>query len=66
MAPLAVETSLTAAPLPPKKKKSKKWVWAVVGVVAAGAVGAAVGVAVLETQPQSPRPGSLGVLDARR
>jgi hypothetical protein len=65
-APLAATTSLTAAPLPPKKKKTKKWVWAVVGVLAAGAVGAAVGVTVLETQPQSPRPGSLGVLDGRR
>jgi tetratricopeptide (TPR) repeat protein len=57
-------TALTAGAAP--RKKSKKWVWAVVGVLAAGAVGAAVGVAILETQPQSPRPGSLGELDGRR
>jgi hypothetical protein len=62
---LTATTTLTAS-APPPKKKSRKWVWAVVGVVGAAAVGAAVGVAVLETQPQQPRPGSLGVLDARR
>jgi hypothetical protein len=49
-----------------KPKKSKKWVWAVVGVLAAGAAATAVTVGVLESQPAPPRPGTLGLLDGRR
>jgi tetratricopeptide (TPR) repeat protein len=60
--PLPASAAVTAEP----PKKSRKWVWAIVGVLAAGAAGAAVGVAVLETQPQSPHAGSLGLLDGRR
>lgn len=47
-------------------KKSRRWVWAIVGVVAAGAVAAGVTVAVIQTQPETPAPGSLGLLDGRR
>lgn len=47
--------------------KSRKWVWAVVGVLAAGAAAAAVSVAVVETTSSpSAQPGSLGLLDGRR
>ncbi len=46
--------------------KPKKWVWAVVGVLALGAAASVVAVAVVETQPAPPHPGSLGLLDGRR
>jgi tetratricopeptide (TPR) repeat protein len=49
-----------------QKKKSKKWVWAIVGVLAAGAVASAVTVGILETRPAPLKPGSLGLLDGRR
>ena len=50
-----------------KQPKSRRWVWALVGVLAAGATAAAVSVAVLETtQSPAPRGGSLGLLDGRR
>jgi tetratricopeptide (TPR) repeat protein len=68
-APLVAPAAVVAtgpAPAAVEKPKSRKWVWAVVAVLAAGAVGAAVGVGVLETQPQAPHPGSLGLLDGRR
>jgi tetratricopeptide (TPR) repeat protein len=48
------------------KKKSRWWVWTIVGVAAAGAVAAAVTVGVVETQAQNPRAGTLGLIDGRR
>ncbi|MGZ3406381.1 MAG: tetratricopeptide repeat protein [Polyangia bacterium] len=56
-APLAVEQ---------RPQKSKKWVWAIVGVLAVGAAASAVAVGVIESQPQAARGGSLGLLDGRR
>jgi hypothetical protein len=47
-------------------KKSHRWVWAIVGVLAVGAAASAVTVAVVETQPAPTKPGSLGLLDGRR
>jgi tetratricopeptide (TPR) repeat protein len=47
-------------------QKSRKWVWAVVGVLAVGAAASAVAVGVIETQPQGAKSGSLGLLDGRR
>jgi tetratricopeptide (TPR) repeat protein len=56
----------TAAP-PEHKKKSRAWVWAVVGVAAASVAAAAVTVGVVEWQATSgPRGGSLGLIDGRR
>ncbi len=49
-----------------KPSKSRKWVWAIVGVLAAGAVAGAVTVGIIETRPVSAQPGSLGLLDGRR
>ncbi len=46
--------------------KSRKWVWAVVSVLAVGAAASAVAVGVIEGQPQPARAGSLGLLDGRR
>ena len=54
---------MTSLDKPPKKHR---WVWAVVGVLAAGAVASAAAVAYVETRPQSPQAGSLGLLDGRR
>jgi tetratricopeptide (TPR) repeat protein len=77
-ADLRVRTSAAAslvAPAPAPtvekpEKKSRRWVWALVGVLAAGAAVSAVTVAVVETQqPQPaamPQAGSLGLLDGRR
>ncbi|HEX8953319.1 MAG TPA: hypothetical protein VF997_10070 [Polyangia bacterium] len=47
-------------------QKSRKWVWAVVGVLAVGAAASAIAVGVVESQPPSARGGSLGLLDGRR
>jgi tetratricopeptide (TPR) repeat protein len=47
-------------------QKSRKWVWAVVSVLAVGVAASAVAVGVVETQPQAARGGSLGLLDGRR
>jgi len=47
-------------------QKSRKWVWAVVSVLAVGAAASAITVGVIESQPSSARPGSLGLLDGRR
>jgi tetratricopeptide (TPR) repeat protein len=47
-------------------QKSRKWVWAVVSVLAIGVAASAVAVGVVETQPQAARGGSLGLLDGRR
>ena len=48
------------------QKSSKKWVWAIVGVLAVGAAASAITVGVIESQPSSAKPGSLGLLDGRR
>jgi 4-amino-4-deoxy-L-arabinose transferase-like glycosyltransferase len=47
-------------------QKSRKWVWAVVSVLAVGAAASAIAVGVVETQPPPARPGSLGLVDGRR
>jgi tetratricopeptide (TPR) repeat protein len=74
-APVAVRADLTVHTVSPATvelhaapaKKSKKWVWALVGVLAAGAVAGAVTVGVLYgQQPAGPHPGSFGLLDGRR
>jgi tetratricopeptide (TPR) repeat protein len=63
----AVSSSATAvSTAAPQRKKSRWWVWTIVGVVAAGAVASAVTVGVIYGQPQQPQPGSLGLLDGRR
>jgi tetratricopeptide (TPR) repeat protein len=61
------EALVAAAPLPEEapKKKSRWWVWALVGVAATSAA-VAVGVGVSEWQAQTPRGGSLGLIDGRR
>lgn len=46
--------------------KSRKWVWAVVGVLAVGVAASAVAVGVIESQPAPAHAGSLGLLDGRR
>jgi hypothetical protein len=47
-------------------QKSRKWVWAIVGVLAVGVAASAVAVGVIETQPSPAHAGSLGLLDGRR
>jgi tetratricopeptide (TPR) repeat protein len=66
--PAFVAASTAGAPLAVEEhpQKSRKWVWAVVGVLAVGAAASVVAVAVIETQPQAARAGSLGLLDGRR
>jgi tetratricopeptide (TPR) repeat protein len=61
-------TQVVASPTPEPRptKKSKWWVWTLVGVIGAGAVASAVAVGVIYGQPQGPQPGSLGLLDGRR
>ena len=50
-----------------RPSKSRRWVWALVGVLAVGAAASVVTVAVLETQqPPAAQAGSLGLLDGRR
>ena len=51
---------------PQHPQKSRKWVWAVVGVLAVGVAASAVTVGVIETQPSPAHAGSLGLLDGRR
>jgi tetratricopeptide (TPR) repeat protein len=63
----ALSTSAApAATIVEQPKKSKKWVWAVVSVLAVGAAASAIAVGVIETQPSAAHPGSLGLLDGRR
>jgi tetratricopeptide (TPR) repeat protein len=50
----------------PEKKKSRWWVWTLVGVGVAGAVVAGVTVGVVEGRASQPQPGSLGIIDGRR
>ena len=74
VAPAAASVSVPAAAMestPPlavvaEKPKSHRWVWAVVGVLAAGAVASAAAVAYVELRPHAPQAGSLGLLDGRR
>lgn len=74
VAPPAASVAVPAAALeatPPlavtaDKPKSHRWVWAVVGVLAAGAVASAAAVAYVELRPHAPQAGSLGLLDGRR
>jgi len=47
-------------------QKSRKWVWALVGVLAVGAAASAVAVGIVETQPSPAHAGSLGLVDGRR
>jgi tetratricopeptide (TPR) repeat protein len=49
-----------------EKKKSRWWVWTLVGVGVAGAVAAGVTVGVIEGRAAQPQPGSLGLIDGRR
>ena len=65
-APAALFLAATPPPRVAPAKKSRWWVWTIVGVAAAGAVAASVAVAYVETQPAGPRAGSLGLLDGRR
>ncbi len=67
-APDDAPSALFAVTPPPKStaKKSRWWVWTIVGVAVAGAVAAGVAVGVVESQPSGPRAGTLGLLDGRR
>jgi hypothetical protein len=51
----------TAAP-----RRNRWWVWTLVGVAVAGVAAGAVTVGLVESQAQSPRAGSLGLVDGRR
>ena len=64
--PAVVEATPAAEVRTEPRKRSRKWVWAIVGVLAAGAAASAVAVGVLYGQPHAPQPGSLGLLDGRR
>ncbi len=65
-AAMHVNAEPPVASLEQPPQKSRKWIWAVVGVLAVGAAASAVAVGVLETQPQAAHAGSLGLLDGRR
>ena len=65
-AAVAMTSSAPAAVLTEHPQKSRKWVWAVVGVLAVGVAASAVAVGVIETQPSPAHAGSLGLLDGRR
>jgi tetratricopeptide (TPR) repeat protein len=64
----AVATTTASAEVhaTPPGKKSRWWVWTIVGVLAAGAAAGAITVGLLYGQNQGPQPGSLGILDGRR
>ncbi len=65
----AVAADVITAPLiakPVEKKKSRRWVWAVVGVTVASLAAVAVTVGVMEWPGATPRSGSLGLIDGRR
>ena len=62
----AALSSSTAPAVVVEQPKSRKWVWAVVSVIAVGAAASAIAVGVIETQPSAAHPGSLGLLDGRR
>ena len=65
-APVGVTSSAPAATVTEHPQKSRKWVWAVVSVLAVGVAASAVAVGVVESQPSPARAGSLGLLDGRR
>jgi len=65
-APVAMTSSAPVAVVTEHPQKSRKWVWAVVGVLAVGVAASAVAVGVIETQPSPAHAGSLGLLDGRR
>ncbi|MDB4969741.1 MAG: Tetratricopeptide repeat domain protein [Myxococcales bacterium] len=66
----ASASALTSAPVAAvsveNPAKSRKWVWALVGALAAGAVAGGITLAVIETRQPSQQAGSLGLLDGRR
>jgi tetratricopeptide (TPR) repeat protein len=62
----AVAGAAPAATVSVEKPKKRRWVWAIVGVLAVGAAASAVTVGVLESRPPPLHPGSLGLLDGRR
>ena len=62
---IAIAPAATVELAADKPRKSRRWVWAIVGVLAAGAVASAITVGVLETRQPPPRPGTLGLLDGR-
>jgi tetratricopeptide (TPR) repeat protein len=65
--PALPQLALGAAPdAGAAKKKSRRWVWAVVGVAVASVAAAAITVGVVEWQNSSPQSGSLGLIDGRR
>ena len=65
-ASVAVTSGAPVAVVTEHPQKSRKWVWAVVGVLAVGVAASAVAVGVIETQPSPAHAGSLGLLDGRR
>jgi tetratricopeptide (TPR) repeat protein len=66
VAPQPTHAELVQSPPPAKAKKSRAWVWALVGVAAASVTVAAVTAGVVESQASTPRGGSLGLIDGRR
>jgi hypothetical protein len=65
-ASVAMSSRAPVAVVTEHPQKSRKWVWAVVGVLAVGVAASAVAVGVIETQPSPAHAGSLGLLDGRR
>lgn len=64
--PAAAMEATPAVAVSADKPKSHRWVWAVVGVLVAGAVASAAAVTYVELRPHAPQAGSLGLLDGRR
>ncbi|HEX4462908.1 MAG TPA: hypothetical protein VIA18_33270 [Polyangia bacterium] len=64
--PAAAMEATPAVVVTADKPKHHRWVWAVVGVLAAGAVASAAAVTYVELRPHAPQAGSLGLLDGRR
>lgn len=62
----AMPSAAPVATVEQRPQKSRKWVWAVVSVIAVGAAASAITVGIVETQPQPARAGSLGLVDGRR
>ncbi|HEY2743138.1 MAG TPA: hypothetical protein VGL86_00890 [Polyangia bacterium] len=62
----AMNSPAPVAVLDEHPQKNRKWVWAVVGVLAVGVAASVVAVSVIETQPSPAKAGSLGLLDGRR
>ena len=64
--PVAMTSRAPVATVTEHPQKNRKWVWAVVSVIAVGVAASAVAVGVVESQPAPARAGSLGLLDGRR